>query len=417
MGKLKVFLSYHREFPVYKSDIFEPVQVGAALTDKDLGFIKDNRGDNISELNPYYCELTGHYYILKNYIDKCKENYIGFGHYRRILDITKISDAETPSIYGLNHTDSVKVFNSLEYSVLIENYDIILPCKSYMYKDTVNPILKDGTLTMYEQFKILHKNNLLDVLKEVLCEHFPEYFEAVNECYDSKKAWFYNIYIMKKEILKEFLTWEFAVLELIGQRTDSWDKYPRMAGFLGERLINIWLKVNNGYKLGYVPVYMVDFDSEYIKRANTFDYIGRYDLEIEELKELYEYASNKFSVSFGILSCYLRQNDFQNAKDCFRKAFYDCKSGGGCNKLAQMLLPFADEFKQEIIDCYEKSVLIEPDNKMFAKNFLVFSEKLHDIELIYQGWQVLSKHGLTEKEKEDFQQFMKCYEYTTDIYS
>ena len=415
MGKLKIFLSYHREFPVYKSEIYEPVQVGTALSHIDLGFIKDNQGDNISELNPYYCELTGHYYVLKNYLDMCPEDYIGFGHYRRILDITKISDVETPSIYGLNYTDSVKVFNSLKYSDLIKNYDIILPCKSYMYKDTVNPILKDGTLTMYEQFKVLHKNDLLDVLKSVLSEYFTEYFEAANECYARKKAWFYNIYIMKKEILKEFLSWEFEVLALVGQKSGGWEKYPRMAGFLGERLINIWLKVNSSCKLGYIPVYMVDVDFEYIKRANTFDSIGRYDLELKELEVLYKYTSNKFSVSSGILNCCLKQNDFQNAKDCFKKAFYDGGSGEEYNKLAQRLLPFAKEFKQEIIDCYEKSILLEPENKTYAKNFLIFAENFHDIELTYQTWQTLLNYDLTEKEKNNFKQFMRCCEYARDV--
>ena len=69
-NKLKIFLAYHKDTPCYKSEIFQPIQVGAEMNDITIDFaIPDNLGDNISNLNPYYCELTGHYWFFKNYID------------------------------------------------------------------------------------------------------------------------------------------------------------------------------------------------------------------------------------------------------------------------------------------------------------------------------------------------------------
>ena len=86
-NNIKIFLVYHKNSSLYKSDIFEPIQVGAENSAEDLSMLKDNTGDNISELNPYYCELTGHYWVLKNYIPKANEEYIGFAHYRRLPDL------------------------------------------------------------------------------------------------------------------------------------------------------------------------------------------------------------------------------------------------------------------------------------------------------------------------------------------
>ena len=415
MGKLKIFLAYHKKTPVYKSDVFEPVQAGAELSDIDLGFLKDNQYDNISDLNSYYCELTMQYYILKNYLTCCEEEYIGFSHYRRLLDLTKLSPQA--SVYGLKYTASLKVFQSFadfDLAKMCAPYDIILPCKVYMYKDTVNPMLREDEtpLNMYEQFFIEHHNNLADILREVIAEYYPEFLPALEKCYGETTGYFYNIYVMKKEILKEFLLWKFKVLELTGEKAGGWRRacYLRMAGFLGERLINIWLEKNKDkdYRIGLTPVYMIDFESEYIERANTFDHIGRYDLEIKELEKLYEYASCKFKVSSAILNCLSK--DKKDIRGYFNTCYNDCKTAEDYNKLAKLLADNNKEaFKSEIINCYKKATDMEPKNKLFAVNLLKFCSEFHDMELLYPVWQNMLNYDLDDKEREKYDRFMKCY--------
>ena len=66
-------------------DMYIPLHVGAeGKKDKqgnplDLGYQKDNTGENISELNASYCELTGLYWAWKN----LDADFIGLSHYRR----------------------------------------------------------------------------------------------------------------------------------------------------------------------------------------------------------------------------------------------------------------------------------------------------------------------------------------------
>ena len=69
----------HKKYEKLNNDIYIPLQVGAALHNS-LGYHSDNTGDNISERNPYYSELTGLYWLYKNDSD-C--DITGLCHYRR----------------------------------------------------------------------------------------------------------------------------------------------------------------------------------------------------------------------------------------------------------------------------------------------------------------------------------------------
>lgn len=53
-----------------KDSMYLPMQVGASVKKADgktldLGYTKDDTGDNISEKNPLFCELTGLYWAWK----------------------------------------------------------------------------------------------------------------------------------------------------------------------------------------------------------------------------------------------------------------------------------------------------------------------------------------------------------------
>ena len=66
---VKIFLSYHKPSVLLKNEVFQPIHVGRALQKADKkswtfkNLIGDDTGDNISERNPNYCELTAQYWF------------------------------------------------------------------------------------------------------------------------------------------------------------------------------------------------------------------------------------------------------------------------------------------------------------------------------------------------------------------
>lgn len=88
MKRTKIIVSYHQPEKVFRNEVFMPIQVGKEASKYDLGFPGDNTGENISEKNIFYCELTGVYWAWKNLKDA---DYIGLCHYRRCFTVRNVS--------------------------------------------------------------------------------------------------------------------------------------------------------------------------------------------------------------------------------------------------------------------------------------------------------------------------------------
>lgn len=64
--KSMILVACHKPCNMYNKGIYTPIQVGKAISEYDLGIIGDDTGDNISQKNPSYCELTAQYWAWKN---------------------------------------------------------------------------------------------------------------------------------------------------------------------------------------------------------------------------------------------------------------------------------------------------------------------------------------------------------------
>lgn len=192
--------------PYLLSAYQQEIQVGAALTEERLCELTDDTGENISERNQQFCELTALYWIWKN----AKQDIVGLEHYRRHF-----------------------LLQSDWYQKMKENdIDVILPTPLYV-APSITQNYKDRHTASDWDF-------MMDYLKQIYSEDYREAVVFFNTNLYSPC----NMFIMKKEILDELCKWLFPILlvcaEHSGEREDSYqNRYP---GFLAERLITFYFE-------------------------------------------------------------------------------------------------------------------------------------------------------------------------------
>ena len=61
MMKIEIYIATHKAYEFPQIDSYIPIHVGKEKAKVDLGILGDNIGENISTLNPSFCELTALY--------------------------------------------------------------------------------------------------------------------------------------------------------------------------------------------------------------------------------------------------------------------------------------------------------------------------------------------------------------------
>ena len=197
-------------------DYVKPIQVGAVHTDVRVADVIDSEGDNISDKNGNYSELTGLYWIwkhrLKNgyYGDDC---YYGLAHYRRLLDLTD------DDLLRLRYND----------------IDVVLP-----YPMPYEPNIE-------EHHKRYLSNAEWSAVLQALEELQPEYSTAFKDILKQAYFYNYNIILAKNEVLEEYCSWLFPVLFRIEEIVDGSDRVKepnRYMGYVGETLETLYFMYN-----------------------------------------------------------------------------------------------------------------------------------------------------------------------------
>lgn len=248
--KIKILVACHKADPaIRQDDIYMPIHVGKALhPELDLGFQGDDTGDNISEKNGSYCELTAHYWYWKN----CKiDDYVGLCHYRRYFDFGdrlpygKYQVNLTPQDFGTLEYDNREIFKAMD------GVDIIL----------TTPIRYPYSL--YTDYCCCHILEDLQVMERVIKDMYPCYSDAFDIIMrHNNKLSHYNMFVMSGDLFRDYSKWLFDILFEVQKRIRI-SEYPsqaRVFGYMAERLLNIYVKGRN-LKVREVPIYKVGDES------------------------------------------------------------------------------------------------------------------------------------------------------------
>lgn len=223
--------------------------------------------DNIAHKNSNYCELTALYQISR--ISNKDEDPIGLVHYRRRFLSKKLKHL-TPlvkKLSAINCTRPLKIIeNKAELKInearkILESYDIIVPQKIKI-KNSID-----------EQYRIHHIGSHLDLLRSVIINKSPSYLTAFDDYFSQNKSYLFNMFIARKEFVKEYSEWLFEILCATEKHIDvsSIDKYQqRVFGFMAERLLNVYLTKNKNIKTYECPVSYLYPNQRIIKYMPNF---------------------------------------------------------------------------------------------------------------------------------------------------
>ncbi len=249
---IKLIVAAHKAYRMPQDPMYLPLHVGKAGKDLDLGFQGDNTGDNISEKNPTFCELTGIYWAWKN----LDADYVGLCHYRRHF-------RGKP---GRDKWDCI--LTEAQAEQLLRDTDVLLPRRRNYYIEKV-----------YDQYVHAHPAEGLDLALKLAADQGESYARAVEAMKQRTWTHIYNMFIMKKDIFDGYCQWLFDILFEVERRVDisgysAYDK--RVFGFVSERLLDVYLEAN-GIPYKEVPVMFME-KQNWLKKGGAFlkrKFVGR----------------------------------------------------------------------------------------------------------------------------------------------
>lgn len=248
----RVIVAYHKPDVYPSNDVYIPIHVGKALSKQDMGIQADNEGLNISEKNPYYCELTAIYWAWKNLKDV---DVIGLCHYRRYFDFHKQCRPFFPMT-----TFSIAEFPTLNLSIdncVLQQVKAgkVVVAKSEMMEQT----LKQNYCEWHvgDDFRIL-ESLIMQTQKSDIQTAFRDVFEHGNKLHP------YNMFLMRWEDFDAYCSWIFPLLEEIEKKIDisAYSTFQkRIYGFMAERLFNVWLVAMHKVKIEKPIIFVNDEDT------------------------------------------------------------------------------------------------------------------------------------------------------------
>ena len=233
-----IFQTFHKEYlhnPL--CEWIRPIGVNGFF---NSAILNDNEGDNISHLNPYYCELTAQYWAWKN----ISAEHIGFYHYRRYLNFLALPGfnenaavAPRDAALAIAYLSTAEQLAALKKMLTVS--DVVTGQRSQL------PPSVEGQY--YDTVESAPWQDFLQAIKN----RFPKAIDAQTYFQVVKLAPMYNMYVMEKRVFNNYSYDLFSIIDSVFKKIGTpYDTYNnRYPGFLAERFLGYWLHIQ-----GIVPV-------------------------------------------------------------------------------------------------------------------------------------------------------------------
>lgn len=224
MEKLQIIVCAHKQDSYTRNGgIYKAIQLGKSLhPDLDLGYLNDNIGDNISDKNPNFCELTGLYWAWKNLP---KSEYIGLCHYRRYFDVD---------------------INESNVDKLLKGKDVL--CVSVGTNQSKTSRVKDLMVMTSQEDYYIFADTFLSL--------YPQYHQAFMKFfYYSRESYPFQLFVMRWDLFDKYCTILFNTLFEMEKRvkTHNYSRQKRSIGYYGECFLGLFISALN-LKVKKVPL-------------------------------------------------------------------------------------------------------------------------------------------------------------------
>ena len=226
--KGKIIVVTHKDYKMPKDKVYMPICVGDGLEKLKNKFQPDNKGENISEKNSTYCELTAIYWAWKN-LELDSVDYVGVTHYRRHFSIEKNKKEVGCAV-------SENVLNQL-FEQHGEEKVFVTPKRKYL-TSIANHYIKSK-----KGYEKIHANDIQCLKHAMVCKS-PDYLKELESVLNGKDAHMLNMFIMSSSNFEAYCQWLFPIIDKVVELNIEREDQRRYAGALSEFLLDVWLKHN-----------------------------------------------------------------------------------------------------------------------------------------------------------------------------
>ena len=237
MSKVSIFVACHKPTKVIANNAYVPIHVGRAISkykEEMADMIGDDTGNNISEKNSSYSEMTAHYWIWKNVQDV---EYVGLCHYRRLFGVD-ITESNIDGIMG--------------------NNDVIMVFPAYQID------------SVYSCFVKFIGGENMAITAQVVKKLCPEYYDTLIALGNDVMFHPFNMFICKKELHSRYAEWMFPILFECEKyiKPSPYSNANRVIGYIAEMITQLFF-IHNHLKIKSVPYIAIDENNQksLIKRS------------------------------------------------------------------------------------------------------------------------------------------------------